>query len=728
MRQVFLDKEAAVMKEVAQPFLDDHTVLVSVHYAFISSGTELEALIHAKEGLFSNVPHKIKKVLQLAAHQADKNGFATMGKSGYITANKNGHATDSAALGYSCAGRVIAIGKKVQRLSVGDWVACAGAGYAHYADLICVSEHFAVRIQSQEYMRAASITTFGAIALQGVRRARLSLGEQVCVAGLGVIGLLTVQLAKIAGCMVIALDAMPERLALAKTLGADVTCQIGQDDIVKEVNMLTEHYGVDVTLVTAVLECNTIVRHAMEVTRPKGRIVIVGHEGLEIEQASCYKKEVELIFSRFYDAGRYDSSHGDTRWTENRNMQAFVQLIEQGKMHVDPLITVEVVFDGVSDLYKRFKKDNLLGVVLRYTHEEKEASLISYEQSAYKQPAAKGIDVPIQFTPATRDIMSVGFIGVGDFAKKKLLPIAAKIKNVRIDAIVDTDMANALNVTRMYGASKTYSHDNQLFLDNDLDAVVIASPHVLHCDQALYALQRGKAVFLEKPMATSTDQLQQLRTFLSRYPQAPFCVDYNRSSAPFVKKIHAIVKKRCTPLTIVYRMNVGLMPREKWIRTEVGAGRIIGDACHIFDLFCFLTEARPISVSVETMHASRDDIFPTDNFSAQIRFDDGSVCVLIYTALGHADLGKERMEVFVDGKTMVIDDYVRLFGFGVPSWFNETVLERDKGHDALLRAFFDSLKQPEFIPPISFERLLMVAELSLLVDQLACQDGGSRKL
>ncbi|MCX5925084.1 MAG: bi-domain-containing oxidoreductase [Candidatus Dependentiae bacterium] len=715
MKHIFLDKEAAVMKEVAQPFLDDHTILVSVYYSFISSDTEIEALINTKDGLFSNVPYKIKKVLQLVSHNIDHDRITS-------TAREH-NKIKSAAIGYSCAGRVVAIGKKVQRLSVGDLIACAGEGYAHYADLLCVPEHVAVRVHSQEHLRAASITTIGAIALQGIRRARLSLGEQVCVFGLGLIGQLMVQLAKIAGCAVVAIDTVPERLLLAKKLGADATYQLGQDDIIKEINMFTEHYGVDVALVTDALEGNALIKHAMEITRINGRVVIVGSMGLEEEQSFYCKKGVELLFSSFCGSGRYDYPYVDVRWTENKNMQAFVQLIEQGKIDIHSLLPTEVLVNAIGDTYKSVNDNNLLGVVLRYAHETKEASLVSY-----KSHAKIALHSPIHFTPAIRDTISLGLIGAGDTAKKKLLPIVSKIKNARIDVIVDTDIANALAVSRMYGAAKTYSHDNQLFLHTDLDAVIIASPHIFHCDQALNALQQGKAVFLERPMATSNEQLSRLRTFLVSYPQAPFCVNYNRSSAPFIKKIKTIVEKRCTPLTIMYRMNVGLIPREKWIHTEVGAGRIIGDACHIFDVFCFLTGANPVSVSVQTMHASRDDIFPTDNFSAHIRFDDGSICVLIYSSLGHADLGRERMEVFVDGKTMVLDDYIRLFGFGVPSWFNETVLERDKGHDFLIRTFFDSLKQPLFVPPIAFNRLCMVAELSLLVDQLACEDGGSRRL
>lgn len=724
MRQMFIEKEAVAMKEMVQPFLGDHVVLVSVYYSFLSSGEDFESLVNAQEGLFGVVSSQHKKLLQLLARTVDP-AATTMAKRAGVR--------QSSAFGYSCAGRVIAIGRKVQRLSVGDWVACAGAGDAYYADLMCIEEHVVVRVSSQQYIRDASIITAGTMALQGVRRARLLLGEHVCVIGMGLMGQLIVQLAKIAGCTVIALDVHADRLALAKAMGADVTYQIGQDDVAKEIRMLTEQHGVDVTIITSVIEGSSVIEHAIDITRPRGRVVVVGQVGLEVNQYSYAAKEVELIFASFYEATDNNCSSSEARSAVYRHMQAFVQLIEQKKITIHALGMTEIGVDTIDQVHAYTKRDTVLGILVRYGHDDKEAQFTSYTSRDIKTPLAsiaaeREANVLVQFAPAVRDILRLGVVGAGDVAKRKLLPAVTRMKHTSIDAVVDADITNALSVSRLYGASKVYPHVKQLFGKNDLDAVIISSPHVLHGDHALYALQHGTAVFLEKPMVTNRGQLERLRVFLSQHPHAPFCVDYDRSSAPFVKKIKSIVEKRSTPLTIVYRMNVGLIPREKWAQTDVGAGRIIGDACHIFDLFCFLTNAVPVSVSVETMHASRDDIFPTDNFSAQIRFDDGSVCTLIYTSLGHADLGRERMEVFVDGKTMVLDDYIRLFGFGVPAWFNETALKKNRGHDALLKTFFDNLKQPQFVPPISFDRLFVVAELSLLIDQLACEDGGNRRL
>ena len=229
-------------------------------------------------------------------------------------------------------------------------------------------------------------------------------------------------------------------------------------------------------------------------------------------------------------------------------------------------------------------------------------------------------------------------------------------------------------------------------------------------------------------MVTTFEQLEQIRSTLNNYPNAPLCVDYNRSFSPFINKIKHVIKNRHTPLMINYRMNAGFIPKEHWIQTKVGAGRIIGEACHIFDLFCYLTDAKPVSVSVEAVHASREDIFPTDNFTAHVRFSDGSVCSLIYTALGHVKPGKELMEIFFDSKTIVMDDYLSLDGYGLAPWFQETVSYPEKGHEQLIGRFFDGLRTPEFNPPISYERLDMVAELTLIIDQIACEGGGSKEL
>ncbi len=723
MRQVFLEKGLVVVKEVAQPKLDDHSVLISVHYSFISSGTEAATIATTEsDPVFSNIPHKIKSLLlSLANHGI--NGTATLAKGGLQGSLQS--------LGYSCSGRIIAVGKKVTSFRSGDFVACAGAGFALHADVVCVPQNLVVAVPGEHYLRQASVTTLGAIALQGVRRAQVQIGEIVCVFGLGLLGQLTVQLAKAAGCTVIGIDILPERMALAKELGADYVFDGKDNQFEKSIEFLTHHKGVDVTLITASSKSNDIVQQSMNVTRKKGRVVVVGEVGMKLERDPFYKKEIDLLISCSYGPGRYDNDYemegkdypySYVRWTEKRNMEAIVDLIVQQKLRIDPLISQVYELAQADKAYETLNTKKSVGVVLSYAPKDDFEFL----------PAQKdglSFEGPIHFMPAQKDApIKVGIVGAGGFSKTKLMPLVSKLHNVSIAAVADSDYATAENASRTYGATKTFIEEDDLFQDESIDVVLIASPHKFHYDQAVQALCRGKAVFLEKPMVTTFEQFKVLELFLKNNPTAPFCVDYNRSFAPFIQKIKWETVERHSPLVINYRINAGYISPDHSVHQASGAGRIIGEACHIFDLFCFLTGSHPVSVSVEALRPTSDDLFPTDNFSAHISFADGSICSLVYTSIGHTALGKERMELFFDSKSIVMEDFLQLRGYGTAHMFNETVSTPDKGHKAILTSFFNSLRSEKREMPISASRLSMVAQLTLVVDKLACQGGGNQEL
>jgi predicted dehydrogenase len=721
MRQVFLENGALVVQNVAQPHLDDRSILVSIHYSFISSGTEAATVANAGQStLFHNLPHKIKAVLQSLA----QNGVE--GTQALIRSKLKGTLQ---ALGYSCSGKVIAVGKKVTKFRPGDFVACAGAGWANHADVVCIPENLAVAVQDESMVKYASITTIGAIALQGVRRAQVQLGEIVAVVGLGLLGQITVELLKNSGCVVIGIDFLEDRLALAKELGADYVFT-SSEQVQKELEFLTRHKGIDCTIITAATESSEVVQAAMEYTRRKGRVVVVGDVGLNLQRNPLYKKEIDFLISCSYGPGRYDTAYeldgrdypyDYVRWTENRNMEAIVALIKNKKLSVAKLASQEFHIEDVAQAYDEIKAKRVLGVILKYTPKSDIAFI-----PAVKMPFK---DESITFPELSKKkSIRVGFIGVGGFAQVKLLPIVSKVDGVKISAIVDANVTNAENTSRTYGAAVALVNEIELFEKDIVDAVVIASPHSFHCDQIIAALQHGKAVFVEKPMVTTFDQHEKLSSFLTKNPTAPFCVDYNRSFAPFIQKIKWELVNRKTPVMIRYRMNSGYIPGSHWVQTDMGAGRLIGEACHIFDLFCFLTGSQPVSVSAEAIKPLSDDLFPTDNFSVQINFKDGSLCSLLYTALGHSGLGKEHMEVFYDGKSILMDDYKKLEGFGVSRSFNETMAFQDKGHEFLLNKFFAGLRAEEQAMPISIERLNTVSQLTLIIDKLVCQGGGETHL
>lgn len=721
MRQLFLEKGTVAIKEVCEPLLDDHSILVSVHYSFISSGTEIAEIVHAKQNvLFSNVPQKIKQLFETAAMQAADNADP------FMQERLRGMAQQ---LGYSCSGHVIAIGKKIQAVRVGDFVACAGAGVANHADIVCVPEHLVVKLSDESHLKNGSVAAIGAIALQGIRRAEVQIGETVCVIGLGLLGQLTVQLAKQAGCRVVGIDGMQERLNLAASLGADKVFQHGEQKIVHDVHYFTNQYGADATIVTAASKSDLVIQQAMEMTRKKGSVVLVGDVGLHIEREPFYAKEIDFKISCSYGPGRYDSAYEKgqdypyayVRWTENRNMQAVVALIEKGCLAIDRMITTYINFHDISKTQQTFDQQRSLGAILKYK-DGKHAHHMTTKEHSFERPQE------IRFAPARKNEINVGLIGAGNFAQSTLMPIVRDMANLNLTTIVDTNAAKSFGISHQYGAARVLVNDTELALYDHVDAVLIASPHKYHADQALRALSQGKAVFLEKPMVTDFDQLEHFKVFLKNNPSIPFCVDYNRSFAPFITKIKRAIAQRSSPLVIHYRMNVGFIPKEDWTKAESGAGRLIGEACHIFDLFCFLTESKPRSVSVEALQSSYDNLFPTDNFSVQISFNDGSICSLLYTSLGDSGLGMERMELFFDSKAIVMDDYMALRGYGLPKAFNDYVQDPDRGHRALVSRFFNGLLRQQYSPLIPHERLLSVAELTLIIDKLACEGGGEKRL
>ena len=719
MRQVFLDRGTVVVKDVCKPLLNDHSVLVEVHYSFISSGTELATIAQAgKSAFFGNVPEKIKKIMA---------SLASNGLDGTTALIKSKLKGELQSLGYSCSGSVIAVGKKVKRLKTGDLVACAGAGYAHHADIVCVPEHLVARVRDDAYLKYASITTLGAIALQGIRRAQLQLGESVCVIGLGLLGQLTVQLAKQSGCTVIGVDLLQERLDLAQQLGADVVYNGVNEDVQREIAYFTNHHGVDATLLTAASASDELIQQAVEVTRKKGNVVIVGDVGLGLKRDPLYSKEIDVLISCSYGPGRYDATYeqqgidypyGYVRWSENRNMQAFIQLIEKNRLNIAPLIGKEISLDDLSSGYESIKNQQAIGVVLDY----KKVKPCDEKARDNKQEIQK-ISSRI-----AKDGLRVGMVGAGGFAKVMLMPILSRLPGVKINAVVDANTSRSLTLSRLYGAARALVNDATLYQEDLVDVVVIASPHKYHCDQTLKALENGKAVFLEKPMVTDFNQLDRLVAYLKSNKNAPFCVDYNRTFSPLVQKIKRVVQKRNSPLVINYRMNAGFIPKDHWVQTDVGAGRLIGEACHIFDLFYDLTQAKPVSISVESMRIDNEHLFPTDNFVATVNFNDGSICSLTYTSLGNEKMNKEYMELFFDSKSIILDDYKQLTGYGLPYTFNSRMRFADKGHYALIDQFFKELRNPTFTSPISLKRLEDVARLTLMIDALACDGGGSREV
>ncbi len=716
MNQVLLHSGKIKVLGVSAPLVDDHAVLVRVHYSYISTGTEAATVASSNESLIkkftANITASTNKFMGAVKEHGMASTFALLSE------RHNKHLP----LGYACSGQVVATGIRVEGVCVGDYVVCAGAGFASHAELIAVPQQLVVVVKNPAVLKQASITTIGAIALQGVRRAQLELGQSVCVIGLGLIGQLTVQLAKRAGCFVYAIDLRQDRLALAKQSGADVCLNPLTDDIIREIEFRTSHHGVDATIITAAASTGYIIQQAMLTTRRKGKVVLVGDVKLDFDRDPFYSKEIDLLISCSYGPGRYDASYerdskdypyAYVRWTERRNMAYILALIEQGHLRIDQLITGEYPIHDAAAGYAYLQNSGALGIVLRY-HPEIPLSTAKEDIEVATLRPFKAITTGIR----------LAVVGVGGFAKVRLLPMLKSMSKVTIHSVVDADAANAITVAQQYKALRVGNDVRKIAGDDDVNVVVIATPHAHHVEQVRVCLQGGKAVLVEKPLAVNFEQLESIKTFLQQNPQAFLMVDFNRSYAPFNLQIKKAVANRTNPLMITYRMSGNYLPKDHWIQSDLHRGRIVGEACHIFELFCFLTDAAPMAIQVAPLRHQTPDMPMTDNVYATITFTDGSVCSFLYTVLGHGSAGKEYMEIYVDGKTIILDDYYTLKGYGFPVSFSKKVSKQDKGHDALFASFFQAATLEPAVLPHSFNRSIMATEISLIVDKLARQGGG----
>jgi len=614
MKQIFLEKGKVKTLSVPTPQVSPNNILVKVQYSFISTGTEGATIGESKKSLLQKcLSDKTNKITKVMGAVKD-NGI--MGTMSLIKGSLN----KAVELGYSCSGRVVAVGKNIKTFAVGDFVACAGSSIANHAHYVSVPKHLAIKLPNDTWLKQASLTTIGAIAIQGIRRADLALGERVCVIGLGLIGQLTIQLAKLSGCKVYGVDIDDTKLFLAQKFGCDHVYNSYATDIVKDILFHTHHYGADVTIITAASKSGTIIQQAMEVTRKKGTVVLVGDVTIDFNRNPFYQKEIDFLISCSYGPGRYDNlyehggidyPYGYVRWTENRNMQLFANLIQEGKIVVDPLVSQEFSFYDANKAYEQLLTKKSLGLVLSYAENVTSNTQKPPDELPKTDFVIEQNDQPIAIAKPYKkpsQSLKIGFIGAGGFAKVKLLPLISKMKHTNIHTIIDTNVSNAINATKQYKAQKYHNDYQETVQDDTINAVVIATPHALHTQQTIACLKVGKAVFVEKPAAVNKKQYAELETFLNTNDGYLYCVDFNRSFAPFMIKIKEAIQNRTTPLIVHYRMNAGFISKDHWIQSDNHGGRLIGEACHIFELFHFLTEAQVKRFTVTTINTTRDEL------------------------------------------------------------------------------------------------------------------------
>ncbi len=682
MRQVCVnERREIVVMEVPAPTVPPRYALVHNAYSLISSGTELGTAQQQN----SVLRQRVDLVRRFTASVQHNGLAATMARVQKRFQQPN---ATLRGRGYSCAGVIVQLGEGIEDLHVGDMVACGGAS-ANHAEVVAVPRNLIARVPSGVSLRDASFTTLGAIAMQGVRRAQVSFGETVVVTGMGLVGQLVSQLLRVAGCRVIAVDLLEDRLNLARELGATYAVHAAAEDPVAAAYRIAGDHGVDAVIVCAATSSDVPVNQAFAMCRERGRVVIVGDVGMGLERTHFYNKELDLLMSRSYGPGRYDQEYeelgldypiGYVRWTENRNMDEFLRLLSSGEVKVEPLVAGEYAIDEAPQAYADLAQ-NQRAVV---------ATVFKYDSPSPGAKATSSVHLRSAAETKMRGTLHIAVIGAGNFATANHLPNLLSFGDCQLVAVANSTSVRARQIAQEFKADYCTTDYREILADPNVDAVVIATRHNLHHQIAIEAAAKGKHVFVEKPMALTEAEAQAVCQAVAD-AGVLLSVGFNRRFAPLVVKLKGLLDEHPFTKTITYRVNAGWLPPDHWtLDPLVGGGRIVGEGCHFFDLLYFLVGTEPVRVTATQMRPLAGNQKDDANISINVEFADGSLGNVLYTVVGHTDLSKERIEVFTGGKAFVLDDFTSLRAYGTKgssaSWHDPG----DKGVSSLLRHFCDA--------------------------------------
>jgi predicted dehydrogenase/threonine dehydrogenase-like Zn-dependent dehydrogenase len=623
-------------------------------------------------------------------------------------------------VGYSAAGEVVAVGEGVEGFSSGDLVACAGAGKANHADYVCVPRNLVCRVPAGCDLRLAATTTVGTIAMQGVRRAAPQIGETACVMGLGLIGQMTVQILRANGVKVIGLDLDQKRVDRAIELGMEAGTS-DPEKLKQLVRDFTQGRGADQVLITAATKSDAPINLSMDLARAKGVVVIVGDIGLNVKRDVFYRKEIDLRMSTSYGPGRYDRTYeegghdypfGYVRWTLNRNMQAYMELIAAGRLNLMPLVEREVDVNEAPGAYRELAAAEgaiPLAVLLRYPEEMRELP----EASDAARISVRG------HRKVPNSVARYALVGAGAYGTSMLVPQMSKRKDrFFLRGVVSRNTTTAGNFARTNQVEVLATDMDEVLKDPAFDLMVIATRHHEHADQTIRSVQAGKHVFVEKPLAITWEQLDNVVTSYDALQEKPLLmVGFNRRFSPALQKLAQVVAERRSPLIINYRLNGGYIPLDHWVHGTQGGGRNIGEACHMYDVFRFLSGKPVAGISARAIDPQALPYLRTDNFCATLSYEDGSVGNLVYTALGPKQgLPKERIEVFCDGEAYIVDDFKALVRASDSEvlWQSETV---DKGQYEQICRLGDAIASGG-AAPIPLEEIVETSAVALHIDDI----------
>jgi predicted dehydrogenase len=698
------------LADVPVPRASATSIVVETRASVISPGTERILVEFGRAGWIEKARSQPEKVQQVLSKMRTDGIVPTIDA---VRAKLD----DPIALGYCQAGVVREVGGDVTAFKPGDAVVTNGP----HAEYVRVAQTLAAKIPAGVSYEAAAFAPLAAIALEGLRLANPTLGETVVIYGLGAIGLLAVQLARAAGCNVIGIDRSAERCALAEKFGATALHADDDNNLASAVTERTGGIGADIVLLTLATDSDDPVKHAANMSRKRGRIVLVGVTGLTLRRDDFYKKELSFQVSCSYGPGRYDPAHEEAgidyplpyvRWTEGRNFSAVLYLIADGRLDPLPLITHRFPISSATTAYDLITNGTpSLGVVLSYDV-KKDADYQPSSTVVLRQHASAGK-------------ASVGFVGAGAFASRVLIPAFSRA-GAGLNSIASSGGVSAATAGKRHGFGKVTSEPASLLTDPNIDTIVIATRHDSHAEWTTRALKATKHVFVEKPLALTLGELAQLEE-VARSAPGILCVGFNRRFAPHVRIAKDTLRGRVGPLAISVTVSAGAIPRDHWAQDRVtGGGRIVGEACHFLDLCRFLVGS-PVE-ELQLVSAKNGTGAVVDDISLlQLSFADGSVATIQYLANGNPGFPKERIELFYDGKTLRIDNYRAIAAWGIPGVATRWPHTQDKGHASLVKAFVEAVKSGKE-PPIPLSELLEVSSLSIHAARLAREGGGTYRV
>lgn len=683
--------------EVPVPGVSKGQVLVKNAYSLISAGTEGSTVKTARDSFIGKAkqrPQQVKQVIDTFKSQGPLQTYRAVMKK----------LEAYSPLGYSCVGEVVAVspGNGNSTIRKGDWVACGGLSACH-AEVVSVPEKLCVKLSPDTDFKQAAYNTLGAIAMQGVRQADLRLGECCAVIGLGLLGQLTCLLLRASGVRVVGIDINPEMVDIADTYCADHAFVRNQEGLVEKLIDVTGGTGFDCVIIAAATDSLDPINFAGAISRKNGSVVVVGAVPTGFDrEPHYYKKELQLKMSCSYGPGRYDSQYEEkgidypypyVRWTEQRNMQAFQELISQGKIDVGYLTTHSFSLDEAPAAYDMMMSNSeaFIGILIEYGNNaitSREKVFPDGEPQEKKQPI-NGI--------------GVGFIGAGSYAQSHLLPNIPKGRKIRMKGVVTSSGTSSRSVADRFGFEFCSGEAKDILDNPEINTVFVATRHDTHAGFVLAALQAGKNVFVEKPLCMTEKQLDAIATLMAQsveqgsVKEGPvLMVGYNRRFSPFAGKIRKMVQ--AGPVSMMYRVNAGAIPADSWIQDpETGGGRIVGEVCHFIDFLTYVNGSLPVSVHA---HALRDMHGLNDTLTVSLQFENGSIGTVVYCANGNKCLSKELVEVHGHGCSAIIDDFKVMHSYVGSKKQTRKLVSQDKGQKNEVKAFFKAVESGT--PPIGY--------------------------